>query len=62
VFAAHSQVRVEYLEIVNLADMQPVEQIIGSVRVAGAIWIGKTRLIDNVLCTPGSAQPVQAAR
>jgi pantothenate synthetase len=42
--------------------MQPVEQIIGSVRVAGAIWIGKTRLIDNVLCTPGSAQPVQAAR
>jgi pantoate--beta-alanine ligase len=56
VFDAHPDVRVEYLEIVNPGDMQPVEQIIGPVRVAGAIWIGKTRLIDNVLCTPGSAQ------
>ena len=43
-------VRVEYLEIVDPDDMQPVEEIAGPVRVAGAIWIGKTRLIDNVLC------------
>jgi pantoate--beta-alanine ligase len=50
VFDAHPEVRVEYLEIVNPADMQPVEQIIGPVRVAGAVWIGNTRLIDNVLC------------
>jgi len=53
---AHPEVRVEYLEIVNAADMLPVAQITGPVRVAGAVWIGKTRLIDNVLCTPGSAQ------
>jgi len=56
VFDAHPEVRVEYLEIVNPADMQPVEQIIGPVRVAGAVWIGKTRLIDNVLCMPSDAQ------
>jgi pantothenate synthetase len=41
---------VEYLEIVGPDDMQPVEEIVGPVRVVGAIWIGKTRLIDNVLC------------
>jgi pantoate--beta-alanine ligase len=56
VFAAHPQVRVEYLEIVSPSDMQPVEQITAPVRVAGAIWIGKTRLIDNVLCTPSGGQ------
>ena len=58
VFDVYPEVRVEYLEIVNADDMQPVEQIIGPVRVAGAVWIGKTRLIDNVLCTPGGAQAV----
>jgi pantoate--beta-alanine ligase len=46
----HSGVRVEYLEIVGPDNMQPVEEIAGPVRVAGAIWIGKTRLIDNVMC------------
>jgi len=61
VFDAHPEVRVEYLEIVNPADMQPVEQIVGPVRVAGAVWIGKTRLIDNLLCIPSCARPVQAA-
>ena len=44
----HPGIRVEYLEIVRPDDMQPVEEIAGPVRVAGAIWIGKTRLIDNV--------------
>jgi pantoate--beta-alanine ligase len=56
VFDAHPDVRVEYLEIVSAGDMLPVEQVTGPVRVAGAVWIGKTRLIDNVLCTPGGAQ------
>jgi pantoate--beta-alanine ligase len=50
----HPEVRVEYLEIVGPGDMQPVDQITGPVRVAGAIWIGKTRLIDNILCVPGA--------
>jgi pantoate--beta-alanine ligase len=51
-FDTHPEVRVEYLEIVNPADMQPVGRITAPVRVVGAVWIGKTRLIDNVLCTP----------
>jgi len=45
-------VRLEYLEIVEPRDMQPVEQIDGPVVAAGAIWIGGTRLIDNVICVP----------
>ena len=32
--------------------MQPVERITGPVRVAGALWVGSTRLIDNVLSVP----------
>jgi len=60
-FEAHPEIRVEYLEIVNAGDMAPVEQIVGPVRVAGAVWIGKTRLIDNVRCMPGGTRPAQAA-
>ena len=44
--------RLEYLEIVDPEDMQPVERITGPVRVAGALWVGGTRLIDNLLCEP----------
>ena len=53
VFEKHPAVRVEYLEIVDPGEMQPVGRITGPVRIAGAIWIGKTRLIDNLLCVPG---------
>ena len=28
--------------------MQPVAQIEGPVIVAGALWVGSTRLIDNI--------------
>ena len=41
--------RLEYLEIVDPDDMQPVEQVQGPVRVVGALWVGSTRLIDNIL-------------
>jgi pantoate--beta-alanine ligase len=41
--------RLEYLEIVDPATMQPVDDISGAVRVAGALWVGSTRLIDNLL-------------
>jgi pantoate--beta-alanine ligase len=46
----HAEIRIEYLEIVDPENMQPVETITGPVRVMTAVWIGKTRLIDNVLC------------
>ena len=45
-------VRVDYVEIVNPVDMQPVEEIQGPVRAVAAIWIGDTRLIDNTVCEP----------
>jgi pantoate--beta-alanine ligase len=38
----------QYFEVVDTVNVQPVEQIAGEVRIAGAIWVGKTRLIDNV--------------
>jgi pantoate--beta-alanine ligase len=45
-------VRLEYFDTVDPEEMQPVSRIDGPVRVAGAIWVGSTRLIDNVLCVP----------
>jgi pantoate--beta-alanine ligase len=52
--AEEPRMRVEYLEIAHdIADdeeMQPVELITGAVRVAAAVWVGRTRLIDNVRC------------
>ena len=43
-----SAVRVEYFEVVDPSTVQPVEIIQGPVRIAAAIWLGNTRLIDNV--------------
>ena len=45
-------VRLEYLEVVDPAELQPVQTIAAPVRVAVAMWVGNTRLIDNVLCHP----------
>jgi len=50
VLAAEPRMRVEYLEIADDAEMQPVECVAGPVRVAAAVWVGGTRLIDNVRC------------
>jgi len=44
--------RLEYLEIADDAEMQPVASIAGPVRVAAAVWVGRTRLIDNIRCHP----------
>jgi pantoate--beta-alanine ligase len=46
------RLRLEYLELVDPWAFQPVQQIAGPVVAAGALWVGATRLIDNVLCTP----------
>jgi pantoate--beta-alanine ligase len=54
-FAQQPLVRPEYFEIVDPDEMQPVERISGPVRIVGAIWVGSTRLIDNILVTPPSA-------
>jgi pantoate--beta-alanine ligase len=46
------RLRLEYLEIVDPESMQPVAQIRRPVVVAGALWVGSTRLIDNLRCAP----------
>jgi pantoate--beta-alanine ligase len=44
--------RLEYLEVVDPVELQPVGRIEGPVLVAAALWVGGTRLIDNVLALP----------
>ena len=44
--------RLEYLEIVDVDNLQPLQRIRGPVLVAGALWVGSTRLIDNLTCSP----------
>ena len=41
--------RLEYLELVDPVELQRVDRIDGTVLVAGALWVGKTRLIDNLV-------------
>ena len=48
------RLRLEYLEIVDPRDFQPVARVEGPVVVAAALWVGTTRLIDNVACAPGT--------
>ncbi|MBY2479099.1 pantoate--beta-alanine ligase [Clostridioides difficile] len=40
-------VKIDYVEIVDSETLQPVKQIESSILVAIAVFIGKTRLIDN---------------
>jgi pantoate--beta-alanine ligase len=49
------RLRLEYLEVVDPEELQPVDRISGPVLVAGALWVGSTRLIDNLLCQPPTA-------
>lgn len=52
--ARHREILVEYFEVCDLDTLSPVELVAGPVLIAGAIWLGSTRLIDN-LRWPGAA-------
>lgn len=41
--------KIDYVEAVDGLSMQPVEEIKAPVLVAMAVYIGKTRLIDNFI-------------
>ena len=41
--------RIDYVEAVDALSMQPVKTLEGGCMLAMAVYIGKTRLIDNVL-------------
>ena len=43
------KIRIDYLEAVDPEDLSAIKRIKGKVLLSGAIWIGKTRLIDNLL-------------
>ena len=45
--------RIDYIEVVDGATMQPVDAIGASALIAMAVYIGSTRLIDNFLYEEG---------
>ena len=45
-------VQVEYFELVDLEQMRPTRDLTTAVRACGAIRVGNTRLIDNLLIHP----------
>lgn len=60
IIPAREDIRLEYLQIVDPASLQPVDVVDRPVLAAGALWVGATRLIDNLLCTPsdrGQSEP-----
>lgn len=56
VFARYPGARVEYFQIVDPGTLQPVDHIEGPVLIAGGIWLGTTRLIDNITIGTTAAQ------
>ena len=48
----HPLVQVEYFELVDPERMHPTTDFSGAVRACGAIRVGNTRLIDNLLISP----------
>jgi len=48
-FAAEKSVRLDYFEVVNPENLDPVEDVSRGALVAVAAYVGNTRLIDNLL-------------
>lgn len=44
--------KIDYIAIVDLDNLRPVKKIKDKVLIALAVWIGKTRLIDNFVVNP----------
>ncbi len=44
-----SSSKIDYIELVDTRDLKPVGKLRGEILLALAAWIGKTRLIDNVI-------------
>ncbi|MBN1586987.1 MAG: pantoate--beta-alanine ligase [Candidatus Omnitrophica bacterium] len=43
------QMRIDYLEAVDAGDLSPVQGRTQRILLAAAVWLGKTRLIDNIV-------------
>jgi len=44
-----SSSKIDYIEIVSIADLLPIKQLSGEILIALAVVVGKTRLIDNMM-------------
>lgn len=47
--------RIDYVEVVHAETMKPLAELSGDALVAVAVWIGKTRLIDNWRAVPDAS-------
>lgn len=47
------EAEVDYVEIVHPATLEAMEEVSGAARMAAAVRVGRTRLIDNVSLEPG---------
>ena len=47
--AQEPQARIDYVAVVDAETLQPVDQVRGRVLVPLAVWIGRARLLDNLL-------------
>lgn len=43
------KVKIDYISIVDAEGLQPLRYLQGCVLIALAVWVGKTRLIDNII-------------
>ena len=43
------KIKIDYLKAVNLTDLADIKRIEKNTLIAVAAWVGKTRLIDNIL-------------
>ena len=41
--------RVEYIEVLDAEDLSPLNKLKFPIVIAAAVWVGKTRLIDNII-------------
>ena len=48
-FASEPAIRIDYIEVVNWATLEPVETAAPGTLFAIAAWVGATRLIDNTI-------------
>jgi pantoate--beta-alanine ligase len=48
-FATELEVRIDYIAAVDWATLLPVNQLVPGTLLAVAAWVGKTRLIDNLV-------------
>lgn len=48
--------RLDYVEIVKLNNLEPLERLEGEALIALAVFIGRTRLIDNLRITSGGIE------